>query len=141
MKTKNKPVRRIFLTDSGRKTCVRGLEAAVRSIICMNLSKSSGNCIQQENFLTRVSPLGNYKALKSPDSTFPLLETDDEEELPTNLHSMSDFVANIVAYLAGFVGKKILQKLACGLCSSSLSPPNEAILGSDYMFLNIKNNC
>lgn len=114
------------------------MESALKRIICMNIKpSSSGNCTVEEEFSTKICPMGRL----SDDID---AEDDEDEELPeiSDPIMLSLFVNNVVAYIAGFVGRALFKKINCGDCVASLVPEDLTTVKSrsDFVLINTKNN-
>lgn len=95
------------------------LAYSVRAMLCFKLNScTTGNCQPQEELLDCVSSVN--------DSQIDSEESDDDDidcchvADANNITCLSLFVENIVVYIAGFVCKKLKERLDCDECISAL---------------------
>lgn len=92
-------------------------EHSLRAILCFKLSMpAKGNCLPQEDI---INPVGIPK-ISQPSSTSYPTPCQEDEEFEFVHQDLSDFVENIVVYIAGFIGKNLAKTLHCSDCVSSL---------------------
>ncbi len=93
------------------------LSYSVRATLCFKLNAcANGNCQPQEDLLDCVTT-GVIECSTEDDDD----EEEDNQEIDnSNVSTLSLFVENIVVYIAGFVAKKMKNKLDCDVCKSAL---------------------
>lgn len=114
------------------------LESALKRIICTNIKPSStGNCNVEDEFSTNICPLGRiFEHVEAEED-----EEDETPEIPDTI-ILSQFVSNVVAYIAGFVGRSLFRKISCADCIAALVPEDMSAVKSrsDFVLINEKNN-
>lgn len=106
------------------------LAHAVKSILCIKTKDIvTGNCTVLENdFATRICAFKNISSISDDKDKLSL-----EEEIVSNedgdsledieaLANQSAFKQNVVAYIGGYVCRKLSNKLSCPNCISNLCP-------------------
>lgn len=102
---------------------VAQLAYSVRAVLCFKLSSAkNGNCVAQEELLDKIPQCWKTELEETPADYCQEEEEEDCEEVEdeTPFLHLSDFVENVVAYIAGFTGKKIREKLGCSDCMSAI---------------------
>ena len=123
---------------------VEQLEAALKIIIAVRIkARTTGNCSPfEEDGIPHLCPLSVAKEKKDKkNNSQPILESDLIEEYPDlpTFENLSLFVSNVVTYVSGFVGRKLLAKTKCSACAFSLISKNIDIpIRSDYLLISEK---
>lgn len=96
------------------------LAYSVRAILCFKLNACvNGNCQPQEDLLDCVN-LVNQSEIDAEESDEDENADCSYEVDAGNISSLSLFIENIVVYIAGYVGKKLKDRLDCDECISAL---------------------
>jgi hypothetical protein len=102
------------------------LAQSVKAILCMKAKCIvEGNCTIADNEeATRVCAFKNIASISEEENGCSF-EDEDDLACDDNLPDLSSFSGNIVGYIAGFVGSKLLPKLSCGACIYNLFPDED----------------
>lgn len=105
---------------------------------CGVKANSSGNVVPLDSTSCMAQP-----AVAQDDVAEELFEDQESSIQPYLNSNFPSVIDNILVYIAGFVVRKVVKKLQCGICCDSLvdeyAPHTPGHLSSSYHFLRLKN--
>lgn len=111
---------RVHNGPNNNPTCLQFFYTYRRLLSHINIKSNTGNCLTQDstNMLNIDNDLSNIHFKKQKEAQIDELEAKINLTLPNNFN---EFSKNVIGYLAGFVVKKIKEKVCCPGCLEAIS--------------------